>query len=304
VECLRQSAAAVGDVEKLRVSCRRGYFVVHYDQAKSGNACNTAVYAQKRYQPDQWERVFEINADTLAAGDGYLAVQPSASAEVRVYQCLEGRILQAGSFVLPQPQIALGAGDGVFTVLACNKDAHTGQVGLIARNDRGDWGYTGVDPQLDDLHWGDWLRDSFWSVGAGFASATYRNEAQTDYTVAVLSWLQSTSDPRWQTLGHYPIPMEGKLPFDWSSVSGSVIGNCQRVWRYDGTRWHSRDLGAILPAPDPETVAARFFYADDVAISWGWAFWVPPSTRRASATWPPPTSSPRTATARPAVCSC
>lgn len=266
VECLRQSAAAPGDVEKLRVSCRRGYFVVHYDQSKSANAGNTAIYAQKRYQPDQWERVLDLDADALAAGDGYVAVQPSGRAEVRVYQCLEGRVLQAGSFTTAEKRVALAAGDGVFTVLACDEEAHTGRAGLISRDERGNWSYAEAETELEDLHWADWLRDSFWSIGPGFAAATYRNAEQTEYSVAVLSWLRSPSDPQWQRLGHYPLSSDLRLPFDWTSVSGSVIGNCQHLWRYDGTRWRAGELGTVPAPPDPETVAARFVYADDVAI--------------------------------------
>lgn len=117
---------------------------------------------------------------------------------------------------------------------------------------------------LFGVDWQDWTPGAFWSLGPDYAVMTYitsRTETDVKYQVKIQQW---SADFVAQLVVNkeYSINSETKLPFGQSVASGSVVGNINNLFRFDGARW----VEGQLPVNKDETPSPMFVYGVDAAI--------------------------------------
>ncbi|MEO1369759.1 MAG: hypothetical protein AAFX50_21465, partial [Acidobacteriota bacterium] len=121
---------------------------------------------------------------------------------------------------------------------------------------------------LDGVEWDeDSTPGSFWALGPQYAVTTYLTEITDDqvtYKVEIQQW-GSTFESRVQVDRTYRVPAETRLPFSQSVANGSVVGNAEHLFRYNGVRW----VEGTLPAPGGGELDVRFVYGSDAAIASG-----------------------------------
>lgn len=259
------SLNASGKVEDLRLIAQETYFILYYQGHTVPGPLNASVFVRNPFLPDSWSRYdLTETVERVAAGPQYFATHPVDSSQLRTYRVAETTVYPESTVTLRSKNVAIAGSGDFFLAFACDKTNHTGSAGLISRDASGTWVQRTVQ-LLSDVFWDEWVRDSFWGPGVGFAAATYLSQDQKTYRICVLQWAPSITAPTWQELGSYPVPTSGQLPFAVSRAVGSLVGNDEHLFRFDGQTW----IPGNLPAPPGGSEGqetARFVYGDDAAI--------------------------------------
>ncbi len=260
-------AAASPSVNDLRVECGRGFFVAYYKGLKAAGPQNGSVFAQSVYRPDEWtQQPLAFTVAKIAVGNDCFVAQSVQSSSVKVFSVINGQVQFGPTFQMESSKLGLAGTGQNFAVMAWDSSAKIAYMRLLVKDQDGHWSGLSVPGVLQDIYWEDWVEETFWSVGSTFASATWVKADLSSYSVAALNWSDSAM-PRWTVLGEYPVPQSGKLPFTTSPASGSIIGNCQHVWRWDGAGWKAADIGPVLEAVEGDTAAEFSYFADAAVMS-------------------------------------
>ncbi|MGH1386565.1 RHS repeat domain-containing protein [Kordia sp.] len=114
----------------------------------------------------------------------------------------------------------------------------------------------------------EWLDDStpdtFWALGNDFFATTYitgNANDMIDYKIQIQQWNEEFQ-ANLQIDESKQIADDTDFPFAQSVVSGSVVGNLESLYRYDGLKW---DTGT-LPIPTSDTDIPLLIYGSDTAM--------------------------------------
>jgi RHS repeat-associated protein len=266
------------DLATLQVSLQPEFFALACRTAGASPDLLVLLFHKQKGRYGQWitEQGFTSlplqNGDQaqLATGTDFaVALSSGPNLMAKVWDERTSRwIDEAGAFAVPSNASYALAASADYVALA-SADAAARRVRLqIWYRVRQGTGFSAAQIDQSTLSDVDWQSDStplnFWSLGSCFASMTYVNGGDDHtirYTVKVLQWNDSFY-VRTVLDQSLTIDADTKLPYAQSVVSGSVLGNVEHLFRYDGQTWQ---LGT-LPAPNTGGESPRFVYGSDVAV--------------------------------------
>ncbi|WP_322014699.1 RHS repeat-associated core domain-containing protein [Paraburkholderia sp. J12] len=266
------------DLATLEVSTQPEFFALGCRTA--GNAPDYVVllFHKEKGRYGQWiaEKTFTtlpLQGDAqalLATGTDFaVALTSGPNFVAKVWSERTGSWADESSrFAIP-PHASYALGASADYVCLASADASSGRTQLqIWYRTRNTTGFGAGKIDHDSLTGVDWQPDStprtFWSPGNCFASMTYVNggdDHSIRYTVKVLQW-DDTFFARTVLDEAYTIDAKTKLPYAQAVVSGSVLGNVDHLFRYDGQAWQP----GALPVLENGDAAPRFIYGNDVAV--------------------------------------
>jgi len=255
-------------LQDLQVVTGGEFFAVSYRDARSG-LFHLLLYRENPYRFGEWE------AEEVALDDTFTEMNLAVGADFVAAHSAEGRALiveQWDGFdkrwtrseidTRSSEKVALAA-VGNACLVALYEPGRL-RFELYYADENRAWRHGASQSLATEVDWELTSPQSFWAVGPSFAAATFatgRSETSIAYEMVLLSWREDFSLDRFDVHAHVQ-PADLDNPALSSAIRGSLIGNAQFLYRYDGEVWSTST--ALSPVAGD---AYRYTYGSDVALT-------------------------------------
>ncbi|MEO1087354.1 MAG: hypothetical protein AAFY88_24215, partial [Acidobacteriota bacterium] len=266
------------DLETLSVRAEAEFFALSFHSVAPDSRLFLGLFHKQYGRFGQWfmdERLTSLpigagGQGLVATGEDFMvAVTSGGTFLARVWDPRAKAWIDRSTVVNLDPvaHFALEATNDYFALASWQESSRRVSLEVLFR-DRTTLEFERAKLQRSVLDGVEWNRDStptnFWALGPQYAVSTFAvevTEEEVTYKCEIQQW-GTTFESRVVVDRTYRVPSETKLPYSQSVAAGSVVGNAEHLFRFNGVRW----VEGALPVPGGGTEDVRFVYGDDVGI--------------------------------------
>jgi RHS repeat-associated protein len=266
------------NLETLKVSVENDFFALSFISDQTNPNLYTTLFHKENGRFGQW--IIEESFQSLSISSGDQGIV-ATGAQFMMALTSPGRFYvkvwdkrtktwtdKTNSIAVPSnAKYALQANNN-YLVLASYKSSNRNQADLVQYYLDETGNFIQATLAVSSVSPVEWLDDStpdtFWALGNDFFVTTYitgSGNDKIDYKIQIQQWNQEFQASLVVNESKQ-IADDTDFPFAQSVVSGSVVGNLESLYRYDGLDW---DTGT-LPIPTSNSDVPLLIYGSDTAM--------------------------------------
>ena len=265
------------DIDSLQVSAQSDFFALSFKTAETEPQMMMYLFHKAKGEFGKWQSDYDtltVDADgeqaLLVSGNSFVVACASGGEKrCKVWD------VPSGSWMDRSSEFSIDAG-GKYALAAFNNyfalstyDSSDDNCSLdIYYLDETSGKFVAAEISGDTVSSVEWQDNStaktFWSLGVDYAVATYitnSGQENIDYGVRIYQW-DASFNAHVAVDESYTVSAGTDLPFSYSIARGSIVGNAENLFRFDGVEWET----GTLNVPSGGDTAPQFAYGSGMAV--------------------------------------